>query len=402
MRKKTSRLSAWSWFLETLSSLTGHLGRSLLNVVAVALGVGACVGTITLTDTVRHQVSDGFDVFRATTVEVRDINPSLATAAFSGESERAVLRVSGVTGAAVISELQPQVEASSSASNSDTTIVARLASLTPGGFNVTGAAITGRTHSWADEQTGALVAVVGKQVANSLGLDSVIEEGRVPVVVIDDVEFSVLGIIEDVDRSSELLHSVVIPDGTARRLRMSGEGSPARTSLLVSVAPGAAYQVASQLPVAINPATPERYQAITPPDPANLRRQVEGDVAGLVLAIGLVGLASGALAIANTTAVSVLQRTGELALRRALGARSIHVTAHVLGDASLLGAFGGLLGAVLGVAAAIAVSLARSWQPVVDIRLLIAAPILGGVLGLIAGLYPARLAAKVEPAIALR
>lgn len=141
---------------------------------------------------------------------------------------------------------------------------------------------------------------------------------------------------------------------------------------------------------------------MAPPDPARLRRRVEADVAGLFLGVGLVGLISGALAIANTTAVSVLQRTNELALRRALGARTVHVVSHVLADAAVLGVFGALLGAVIGGLSTVAVSLARDWEPVIDLSLLLVSPAVGGGLGLVAGIYPAKLAARVEPASALR
>ncbi|MFI0199770.1 MULTISPECIES: ATP-binding cassette domain-containing protein [Streptomyces] len=94
--------------------------------------------------------------------------------------------------------------------------------------------------------------------------------------------------------------------------------------------------------------------------------------------------------------------TGEIGLRRALGARGRHITWQFLAESTALGLIGGLVGTSIGTAVVVCVSAAREWTPVLDPATLAAAPVLGLATGLFAGLYPAWRAARIPPAEALR
>jgi putative ABC transport system permease protein len=108
------------------------------------------------------------------------------------------------------------------------------------------------------------------------------------------------------------------------------------------------------------------------------------------------------IGIANTTLVAVLERVSEIGLRRALGARPVHIAAQFLAESTALGLFGGLIGASVGVLAVLAVTIYHHWTALLDPRLVLAAPLAGALIGLLAGLYPALRAGTVEPADALR
>jgi ABC-type antimicrobial peptide transport system permease subunit len=201
-----------------------------------------------------------------------------------------------------------------------------------------------------------------------------------------------------VGRQPSLLGSITIPEGTARR----EFGLDAPASVQVETEIGAVEVVARQAPTALNPANPSLLRVSAPPDPKTLRAGVENDLNALFLLLGGVSLLVGALGIANVTLVSVLERIGEIGLRRALGAARRHIAAQFLVESAAMGLLGGIAGASLGVLVVVAVSASRTWTPVLDPWMAVAAPLAGTLIGLLSGMYPALKAAATEPVEALR
>jgi len=110
----------------------------------------------------------------------------------------------------------------------------------------------------------------------------------------------------------------------------------------------------------------------------------------------------GAIGIANITLIGVMERTGEIGLRRAIGATRGHITAQFLLESGSMGVIGGVIGASLGILIVVVVSAYQVWTPVLDPAAPVLAPLVGGVIGLLSGTYPALRAARLEPVEALR
>ena len=133
-----------------------------------------------------------------------------------------------------------------------------------------------------------------------------------------------------------------------------------------------------------------------------MQGEVQADVNAIFLALGGVALLVGGLGIANITLLSVMERVGEIGLRRALGATRANIGGQFLVESVIIGLLGGLIGAALGVGVVLGVSVAQDWTPILDNVVTIGAALLGGVIGLLAGLYPSLKAANIEPIAALR
>ncbi len=239
------------------------------------------------------------------------------------------------------------------------------------------------------------MVVLGRNAAARLGITSLDQQ---PAIFIGDRLYQVSGLIRSVERQPALLGSLTIPDGTARRefaLR-----APASVQIETEI--GAVELVVRQAPRALSPSDPQLLRVAAPPDPETLRAGVENDLNALFLLLGGVSLLVGALGIANVTLVSVLERVGEIGLRRALGAARRHIAAQFLVESTVMGLLGGIAGASLGTLVVVAVSASRTWTPVLDPWLPLAAPLAGALIGLLSGTYPSLRAAAMEPVEALR
>jgi macrolide transport system ATP-binding/permease protein len=191
---------------------------------------------------------------------------------------------------------------------------------------------------------------------------------------------------------------VIIPEGTARR--DFGLRSP--TTVQIETEIGAASRIADQAAVALLPNQPSLLKVTAPPEPRRVKAAVQNDLDSLFLLLGGVSLLVGAIGIANVTLVSVLERVGEIGLRRALGAARRHIAAQFLLESTGMGLAGGIMGASVGTLVIVAVSAGNTWTPVLDPWVPLGAPLLGAVTGLLSGTYPALRAASLEPVEALR
>ncbi|KQX59699.1 MULTISPECIES: ABC transporter permease [unclassified Streptomyces] len=414
-RPPAVRLSVFSTGDLLSEALTGILrrpARSVLTALGTVLGVGSFVAILGLTATASSQIDARFNALAATEVTVRDVSREqneFAGPGFPADADERVERLPGVRHAGVYwsVELPPgdgvgaalvsgSGGGSGPGSGTDGGRV-QVVAASPGVLSAASVSLVeGRVYDDFAANGVQPVAVLGRSVAERLGITTL--ETR-PAVFIGDQPFTVAGIIGGTERKTDLLLSVIVPPKTAERMW----GRPRDgASMLISTDLGAAPQIAEQVPTALRPDHPEYLKAVPPPDPRALRGGVSGDLGQLFLVLAAICLVIGAVGIANTTLVAVLERTGEIGLRRALGARGRHVMSQFLAESGVLGTFGGLVGTSLGVLTVVIVAVVRAWTPVVHPLTVAAAPAIGLLTGLVAGLYPAWRAARIQPAEALR
>jgi len=125
-------------------------------------------------------------------------------------------------------------------------------------------------------------------------------------------------------------------------------------------------------------------------------------MARLLAAIASISLVVGGIGIMNILLVSVTERTREIGVRLAVGAKARHILLQFLVEAIVLSTAGGLLGALLGVGAATTIGRLAGWPVLVSPPAVALALVFSSAVGLLFGVYPASRAARLDPIVALR
>jgi putative ABC transport system permease protein len=404
-RPERSRLGVRDLLSECAAGVLQRPARSALTALGTVLGVGTFVAVLGLTATTSSQIDSRFNELTATEVTVEDTGgdqPEFLDNAFPADADSRIGALNGVRAAGVYWPVRlgpEELVAAAPPGVGDDGERTEVVAASPGVIAAAGPALEqGRAFDAYHDRRGENVAVIGSGLAARLGVTT-LETG--PAVFVGNQAFTVIGIIEDVERKADLLLSVVVPRTTAERI-WGGPDSGERAKMLISTDLGAARQIASEAALALDPAHPEYFKVIPPPDPRSLRGSVTSDLNELFMLLAGICLVIGAVGIANTTLVAVLERTGEIGLRRALGARGRHITLQFLAESGALGALGGLIGTSLGTVTVVVMAVVRDWTPVIHPATVLAAPAIGLVTGVLAGLYPAWRASRIQPAEALR
>jgi putative ABC transport system permease protein len=390
---------------EALAGLLQRPGRSALTLLGVVLGIGSFVAIVGIAQTASGQIGKQFNVLQATQAYVFDVGArqggtSTPAMDFPANADALADRIHGVVASGVYWPVRFK-QAAVSALPAGFLAAAHglpVTAASPGLLAAAGVKLaSGTMFSAFHEANAQRVALISQSAAAALSITDLRSQ---PSVYINGQPFTVIGIIARSQRLSPLEVGVTVPESTA--LQLWGPPPPGSAQMLMHTRLGAARVVAEQAPVALRPDNPALLKGAAAPSAAQLQHSVSTSLNSLYLTLAGIALIVGAVGIANTTLVAVLERAGEIGLRRALGARPRHIGIQFLAESTTLGLLGGLIGASLGVAAILGITIYRHWTALLDPRIVLAAPAAGAIVGLLAGLYPALRASLLEPADALR
>jgi len=255
--------------------------------------------------------------------------------------------------------------------------------------------LDGRWLDSADSQLHTDSVVLGSGIAKQYGY----VPGEIRTVALNGTNFGVVGVLGSVSLDPDLDNAVFVTQWSAKHV-FHTNGLP--NQLYVRAAPGTTAATAKAIPTAISLGGPDQVSTQVPSDVLQAQAQANHTLQEVALFAGLLALTVGGLGIANVMSISVIQRSSEIGIRRAVGHNRSKIGFQFLLESLFVGVLGGAVGALLGVLIVYAVSALAHWTVVIayaEIPLWVG---LAVAVSAVAGLYPSIKAARLEPLETLR
>jgi putative ABC transport system permease protein len=382
-----------------LSRLRRARVRAALTMLGVIIGVASVVGL----------VSVGRGTTARITAQLSSLGTNLLTISGSGfddstltlDDAEAIAELDGL--AAVAPEIQTSAIVAASPTNTTTTSV----------VGTSAAYATVRAYEvWQGTfltdvavERGLRTVVLGASVASNLGLgaDAVGTEVR-----IGGIPFEIAGILQAKGGAgfNDPDDQVLVPLATVQQYFVGGTGV---RSIGVSVADGADMQAARdaisellRVRHGIGAADTDDFSIFDQTQLLEAASSISGTLTLLLGGIASIALVVGGIGIMNIMLVSVRERTREIGIRKALGARRRDILSQFLIEALSLSLIGGLIGVLAGLVVSALIGQLAGWGFIFDPTTVVVATLFSLAVGIVFGVWPARQAARLDPVVALR
>lgn len=383
-----------------LSGLAARKMRTVLLLLGPMIGVAAIIAAVGLTDSAKGDLKAKVAELGTNLVEVS------AASSFGQQTPTlpadAIERASSVTTVEAVGSVRqlsnvlvsPYTEALEEFATVPIPVLAADRRL-PAVLDVD--LVAGRWLDDFDESAGARVAVIGQSLAREFSY----LPGENRTIELDGRPFAVVGILGRVPLEPGFDNAVFIPFRTAGDDFLDDDGIEPN-KLYVRSAEGSEDVTAEALSVAIGLGGPDEISAEIKSEALELAAQSDRQLQLIVVSMGLLAIVVGGLGIANVMSISVIQRSAEIGIRRALGHTRRIIALQFLLEAIAVGIVGGIFGVLLGMLSIFVGVSAAGWVFVMAGWLAPAGVALAVVISVLAGSYPAVRAARLEPLETLR
>jgi putative ABC transport system permease protein len=401
----------YTLFKQSLRAILANKARSFLTMLGIIIGIGSVIALMSLGEGANRSISDKINTLGATTLT---ISPGAATNERGGRNQQFGSAVSTLT-TQDVTRLKDQgahpsfnlvsgvITATSVVKKGSTELQTSINGVSPEYFNIQNLQTSsGRTF---DSTTmGADVAIIGSaiasstfQTANPIGQN----------IIINNKEFKVIGVLNAAAEGSlnNPNNRIFIPLSAA-----SAAFHASNVSSIVVRANDKDSVEAARTDItntllqshSINDPKLADFRVISPQDLLATVTQITGLLTSLLAGIASISLVVGGIGIMNIMLVAVTERTREIGLRKAVGAKTSDIMTQFLIETLLLTLLGGILGIALGWGIGAIFSKFVDLTPVITSKALFLAVGVSSAIGLIFGLYPALKASRLNPIDALR
>ena len=397
-----------------LRALLRNKMRSFLTALGVIIGVGAVVAMTSIAAGAQARIEQTFQqmgsnmlVVRAGSSRTRGVHGGAGSRASLTWSDLAAIREQAPSVLYAAPLLSNRAQVMAEGNNWNTTIQGTTAEY----FTIANWSIgEGSFFSEGDDSQAQKVAVLGKTVADNLFGPFSDPVGQ--MIRIDHVPFEVIGVAGSKGQTGHGRDQDDLVFVRARTFRMrlqGGLGQYLDGSVFVSAVSQEATSMAEREISAllrerhrVRPGMDDEFTVRNLSDIADARQQGAQTMSLLLAGIALVSLVVGGIGIMNIMLVSVTERTREIGLRMAVGARPRNIMAQFLTESVALSLVGGLLGVLAGIGAASWLVGRFGWPMLVQPHMVLLAVAFSAAVGIGFGLYPAFKASRLDPITALR
>ncbi|WP_035833898.1 ABC transporter permease [Jonesia quinghaiensis] len=386
-------------FQDCAIDMTARLQRTLLLIIAVALGAGTFVMSLGSNVTASQQIANDMAAGTLDQISVA-VSGGTDTNNFPDDADARALTLPMVlsSGRRIDVDIDTAQPNRFTTANVDEYVQGvAVAGVTTGYFDVMD--LTGGTAgAWVlDSTQHTNVAYLGVQAAKELGIPTDTPYPSGYQISLAGHRVDVVGIVQSSERA-RVDNVILVPYAQAVAMKISDS----EAVLTVRTAIGAGGPVSKALRQVVRPDAPERLTVTQVATLDSLRSGVDSQLSRLGMSVGVMLLALTTLLIANSMIVAVMSRTSEIGLRRALGASQGDIARLFLTEGAITGFLGGLAGAALGVVGTLVTALANGWSVTMPLWLPFIGLGIGTVVGILASVYPATSAARINPATAIR
>lgn len=386
-------MSALDMVRVSVAGLTARKTRAALSALGIAIGIATMISVVGVSESSRADLNRELERLGTNLLHAEPGQDVTGTAgSLPAASAALVRRIGPVQAASTLGNLDGEVRRS--------TLVPVDRSVGAVAFAADRELLTTlrtriATGRWFDAASERLpTAVLGPTAAGRLGIDRAGE-----LIQLSGKTFAVIGILAKTELFPVLDSAVLVGTPSASSY-LSYQGHP--TIVFARASDEFLNDVREVLPRTLDVGAGEgRIKVSRPSDALIAKTKTNQNLTAMMLGLGAVALLVGALGVANTMVISVLERRPEIGLRKALGATRRDIRNQFLAESVVLTTVGAVAGVCLGLTGTVAFVLANDWGLAVPGWVIPAAMVAALAVGAVAGIYPAARAARLPPTQAL-